>query len=272
MNTFQLNTKLNDAALHLKNAQQQLKKAQAKYNEIEKLVKNSRSSYSYVLHFPSICWEKRNLDIIRNAKSIDEAKDNLFGWSQIDEGALTYFLEGGNVQDNDVFAIPYIDYKDNTIEKLLPFIVYKVEDERAFCHCLFSIRPESFAENNSNDYGKSDIRKVLINLIDCFDSKVVSHFHIRCVNWVHPLTDEEQIFKDKFWLLDIAELYTYFKTAESRKRSYLLGSYSGQASDWWLRHPYAGTANIEYNVSTFGASTYHYSHNSFGLAPACIIE
>lgn len=126
-----------------------------------------------------------------------------------------------------------------------------------------------FSAKESNNYKNSDIRKWLGNLISRFDDAMQKHFMQADIPYIDAYDEQIKIVSDKFWLLDQIELFTFYKTMDERKRTYLVDN---AAAYWWLRTPYTGNTYIECSVTTSGSSSYNYISNlSFGCAPACLI-
>ena len=88
------------------------------------------------------------------------------------------------------------------------------------------------------------------------------------VPYIDSYDEQIKIVSDKFWLLDQIELFTFYKTTDERKLTYLIDN---AAANWWLRYPFTVSANDEYYVTTSGSSSYYYSYYSNGCAPACLI-
>ena len=265
MNNYELKKMLAEAG-------KDLKKAQEKYAEIERRLKNTSSnssSTSYVIIFKKDSYTK---DI-----------DKKIAWFKYPVGALVQLkksthkinvndiskcIKNGDISEGDVIALPYEDEKLG-IDTLLPFNVCKItEKNEALCHCRFALDTVKFSAKESNDYKNSAIRKWLGNLISRFDDAMQKHFMQADIPYIDAYDEQIKIVSDKFWLLDQIELFTFYKTMDERKRTYLVDN---AAAYWWLRHPYTGSTYYEYCVTASGSSVYANSYNSSGCVPACLI-
>ena len=265
MNNYELKKMLAEAG-------KDLKKAQEKYAEIERRLKNTSStssSTSYVIIFKKDSYTK---DI-----------DKKIAWFKYPVGALVQLkksthkinvneiskcIKNGDISEGDVIALPYEDEMLG-IDTLLPFNVCKItEKNEALCHCRFALDRVQFSAKESNNYKNSDIRKWLGNLISRFDHAMQKHFMQADVPYIDACDEQIKIVSDKFWLLDQMELFTFYKTMDERKRTYLADNAS---ANWWLRNPRTGYTDLEYTVYTSGSSINSYSCYSIGCVPACLI-
>ena len=261
MNNYKLKKMLAEAS-------KDLKKAQEKYAEIERRLKGSAST-SYVLLFRK-CSYKKDFD-----KRITEFKSSMDALGffkktacKINPSEISKCIKDGDVFEGDVIALPYEDEKLG-IDTLLPFNVCKItEKNEALCHCRFALDRVQFSANESTNYKDSDIRKWLGNLISRFDDAMQKHFIQADVPYIDAYDEQIKIVSDKFWLLDQMELFTFYKTMDERKRTYLNDNAS---APWWLRYPITDNIHYEYCVTTSGSSKYYYSYGSHGCAPACLI-
>ena len=265
MNNYKLKKMLAEAS-------KDLKKAQEKYAEIERRLKNTSSnssSTSYVIIFKKDSYTK---DI-----------DKKIAWFKYPVGALVQLkksthkinvneiskcIKNGDISEGDVIALPY---EDDTlgIDTLLPFNVCKItEKNEVLCHCRFALDRVQFSAKESNNYKNSDIRKWLGNLISRFDDAMQKHFMQADVPYIDAYDEQIKIVSDKFWLLDRMELFTFYKTIDERKRTYLADN---AAATWWLRYPNTGDTHREYFVSTSGSSSHIISYYPIGCVPACLI-
>ena len=177
-------------------------------------------------------------------------------------------IKNGDISEGDVVALPY---EDDTlgINTLLPFNVCKItEKNEALCHCRFALDKVQFSANESNNYKNSDIRKWLGNLISRFDDAMQKHFMQTDVPYIDACDEQIKIVSDKFWLLDQMELFTFYKTMDERKRTYLADN---AIDNWWLRFPIIGNTYYEYCVTASGFCGDGGSNNSYGCVPACLI-
>ena len=252
----------------LAEANKELKAAQEKYAEIERRLKNE-SSTSYVIIFKN-GYYKKDFD-----KKIIEFKSSMDAFAAFKDIAyklnvndISEAIMNRAISEGDVIAIPYED-ETLDIDTVLPFNVCKItEKNEAFCHCRFALDGIQFSAKESNNYKNSDIRKWLGNLISRFDDAMQKHFIQADVPYIDACDEQIKSVSDKFWLLDQMELFTFYKTKDERKRTYLIDN---AAANWWLRYPYTGYTNHEYNVTTSGSSGYNNSYNSIGCVPACLI-
>ena len=265
MNNYELKKMLAEAG-------KDLKKAQEKYAEIERRLKNTSSnssSASYVIIFKKdsytkdidkkIAWFKYPVGALEQLKKSTR---------KINVSEIFKTIKNGDIAEGDVIALPY---KDDTlgINTLLPFNVCKItEKNEALCHCRFALDRVWFSAKESNNYKNSDIRKWLGNLISRFDDAMQKHFMQVDVPYIDAYDEQIKIVSDKFWLLDQMELFTFYKTEDERKLTYLVDNV---AAIWWLRYPYTGNTYNEYSVYTSGSSSDDYSGRSHGCAPACLI-
>ena len=262
MNNYKLKKMLAEAG-------KELKAAQEKYAEIERRLKGDAST-SYVLLFRKFSY-KKDFD-----RKITEFKSSMDAFEffretacKINVSEISKCIKDGDIFEGDVIAIPYEDEKLG-IDTVLPFNVCKIiEKNKAFCHCRFALDRVQFSAKESNNYKNSDIRKWLGNLISRFDDAMQKHFMRADVPYIDSYDEQIKIVSDKFWLLDQIELFTFYKTMDERKRTYLVDN---AAAPWWLRHPYTGTTYSEYFVDSSGSSVSYYSDNSFGCVPACLIR
>lgn len=187
---------------------------------------------------------------------------------KINVDEISKSIKDGDVFEGDVIAIPYED-ETLGIDTVLPFNVCRItENNEALCHCRFALDRVKFSAKESNNYKNSDIRKWLGNLISRFDDAIQKHFMQADVPYIDSYNEQIKIVSDKFWLLDQIELFTFYKTMDERKRTYLIDNV---AASWWLRYPNTGSTDYEYYVHTSGSSNNYYSITSFGCAPACLI-
>ena len=252
----------------LAEANKELKAAQEKYDEIERRLKNE-SSTSYVIIFKDGSY-KKDFD-----KKITEFKSSMDAFAAFKDIAyklnvndISEAIMNRAIYEGDVIALPYEDEKFG-IDTVLPFNVCKItENDEALCHCRFALDRIQFSAKESNNYKNSDIRKWLGNLIFRFDDSIQKHFMQADVPYIDSYDEQIKIVSDKFWLLDQMELFTFYKTKDERKRTYIIGN---APANWWLRYPFTVSANDEYYVTTSGSSSYYYSYYSNGCAPACLI-
>ena len=261
MNNYKLKKMLNEAG-------KELKAAQEKYAEIERLLKNE-SSTNYVIVFKDGSYKK---DFDRKITEFKSSMDALEFFKEtackINVSEISKCIKDGDVLDGDVIALPYEDEKLG-IDTLLPFNVCKItEKNEALCHCRFALDRVWFSAKESNNYKNSDIRKWLGNLISRFDDAMQKHFMRVDVPYIDAYDEQIKIASDKFWLLDQIELFTFYKTKDERKRTYLVDN---APASWWLRNPNTCSTHTEYYVSTSGSSLNYNSNTSIGCAPACLI-
>lgn len=261
MNNYKLKKMLAEAG-------KDLKAAQEKYAEIERRLKGSAST-SYVLLFRKCSYKKDFDKRITEFKSSMDALDFFKKTAcKINPSEISNCIKDGDVFEGDVIALPYEDEKLG-IDTLLPFNVCKItEKNEALCHCRFALDRVQFSTNESTNYKDSDIRKWLGNLISRFDDAMQKHFIQADVPYIDAYDEQIKIVSDKFWLLDQMELFTFYKTMDERKRTYLDDNAS---APWWLRYPITDNIHYEYCVTTSGSSKYYYSYGSHGCAPACLI-
>ena len=261
MNNYKLKKMLAEAG-------KDLKAAQEKYAEIERRLKGSAST-SYVLLFRKCSYKKDFDKRITEFKSSMDALDFFKKTAcKINLSEISRCIKDGDVFEGDVIALPYEDEKLG-IDTLLPFNVCKItEKNEALCHCRFALDRVQFSTNESTNYKDSDIRKWLGNLISRFDDAMQKHFIQADVPYIDAYDEQIKIVSDKFWLLDQMELFTFYKTMDERKRTYLDDNAS---APWWLRYPITDNIHYEYCVTTSGSSKYYYSYGSHGCAPACLI-
>ena len=262
MNNYKLKKMLAEAS-------KDLKAAQEKYAEIESRLKGDAST-SYVLLFKNGSYKKDFDKKITEFKSSMDAIDFFEKTAcKINASEISKCIKDGDVSEGDVIAIPYED-ETLGIDTVLPFNVCKITDnDEALCHCRFALDKVQFSANDSNNYKNSDIRKWLGNLIFRFDDAMQKHFMQADVPYIDTYSEQIKIVSDKFWLLDQIELFTFYKTKDERKRTYLVDN---SAATWWLRNPYSGYTLYEYYVYASGSSNDHYSSfNSIGCVPACLI-
>ena len=261
MNNYKLKKMLAEAG-------KDLKAAQEKYAEIERRLKGSAST-SYVLLFRKCSYKKDFDKRITEFKSSMDALDFFKKTAcKINPSEISNCIKDGDVFEGDVIALPYEDEKLG-IDTLLPFNVCKItEKNEALCHCRFALDRVQFSTNESTNYKDSDIRKWLGNLISRFDDAMQKHFIQADVPYIDVYDEQIKIVSDKFWLLDQMELFTFYKTMDERKRTYLDDNAS---APWWLRYPITDNIHYEYCVTTSGSSKYYYSYGSHGCAPACLI-
>ena len=261
MNNYKLKKMLAEAG-------KDLKAAQEKYAEIERRLKGSAST-SYVLLFRK-CSYKKDFDkrITEFKSSMDALEFFKTTACKINVSEISKTIKNGDISEGDVIALPYEDEKLG-IDTLLPFNVCKItEKNEALCHCRFALDRVQFSTNESTNYKDSDIRKWLGNLISRFDDAMQKHFIQADVPYIDAYDEQIKIVSDKFWLLDQMELFTFYKTMDERKRTYLDDNAS---APWWLRYPITDNIHYEYCVTTSGSSKYYYSYGSHGCAPACLI-
>ena len=262
MNNYKLKKMLDEAS-------KDLKKAQEKYAEIERRLKNE-SSTSYIIVFKDGSYKK---DFDKKITEFKSSRDALEFFKEtackINVSEISKCIKDGDIFEGDVIAIPYEDEKLG-IDTVLPFNVCKItEKNKAFCHCRFALERVQFSANgSSNNYKNSDIRKWLGNLISRFDDAMQKHFMQADVHYIDAYDEQIKIVSDKFWLLDQIELFTFYKTKDERKRTYLVDN---EAANWWLRYPNIGGIYCEHLVSISGFSGADNSNNSYGCAPVCLI-
>ena len=262
MNNYKLKKMLAEAG-------KELKAAQEKYAEIERCL-NGDASTSYVLLFRKFSYKKDFDKKITEFKSSMDALEFFRETAcKINVSEISKRINDGDIFEGDVIALPYEDEKLG-IDTVLPFNVFKItEKNKAFCHCRFALDRVQFSANgSSNNYKNSDIRKWLGNLIFRFDDAMQNHFIQADVPYIDACDEQIKIVSDKFWLLDQIELFTFYKTKDERKRTYLVDN---AAADWWLRYPNIGGTYCEHLVSISGFSCDDDSNNSYGCAPACLI-
>lgn len=266
MNNYKLKKMLAEAG-------KDLKAAKEKYAEIERRLKGSAST-NYVLLFRK-CSYKKDFD-----KKITEFKSSMDALEffkttaykitayKINVSEISEAIKNGDISEGDVIAIPYEDEKLG-VDTLLPFNVCKItEKNEALCHCRFALDTVQFSTRESNNYKDSNIRKWLGNLISRFDDAMQKHFMQADVPYIDAYDEQIKIVSDKFWLLDQMELFTFYKTMDERKRTYLIDN---AAANWWLRYPNTDDTHREYFVSTSGSSSYIISYYPIGCVPACLI-
>ena len=252
----------------LAEANKELKAAQEKYDAIERRLKNE-SSTSYVIIFKNGSY-KKDFD-----KKITEFKYSMDAFAvfkdiayKLNVNDISEAIMNRAISEGDVIALPYEDEKLD-IDTVLPFNVCRItENNEALCHCRFALDRVQFSANSSNNYKNSDIRKWLGNLISRFDDAMQKHFVRVIVSCIDACDEKIEIVPSKFWLLDQIELFTFYKTKDERKRTYLVDN---AAANWWLRYPNTGTVHGEYFVNTSGFSGADDSNNSYGCVPACLI-
>lgn len=261
MNNYKLKKMLAEAS-------KDLKKAQEKYAEIERCLKGS-ASISYVLLFRKFSYKKDFDKKITEFRSSMDALDFFKKTAcKINVSEISKTIKNGDISEGDVIAIPYEDEKLG-VNTLLPFNVCKItENNKAICHCRFALDRVQFSDNERNNYKDSDIRKWLGNLISRFDAAMQKHFIQADVPYTDACDGQIKIVSDKFWLLNQIEIFTFYKTMDERKRTYLADN---TTTNWWLRYPIIGNTHYEYCVTTSGSSNYYYSYGSHGCAPACLI-
>ena len=261
MNNYKLKKMLAEAS-------KDLKAAQEKYAEIERQLKSGTDT-SYVLIFKNGSYKKDFDKRITEFKSSMDAIEFFKTTAcKINVSEISKTIKNGDVSEGDVIALPYEDEKLG-IDTLLPFNVCKItEKNEALCHCRFALDRVQFSANDSTNYKDSDIRKWLGNLISRFDDAMQKHFIQADVPYIDAYDEQIKIVSDKFWLLDQMELFTFYKTMDERKRTYLDDNAS---APWWLRYPITDNIHYEYCVTTSGSSKYYYSYGSHGCAPACLI-
>ena len=265
MNNYKLKKMLDEAG-------KDLKAAQEKYAEIERLMKNESItgySNSYVLIFKNGSYK---MDFDKKITEFKSSMDALEFFKttacKINVSEIFKTIENGDISEGDVIALPYED-ENHGIDTLLPFNVCKMtEKNEALCHCRFALDTVKFSANGSNNYKNSDIRKWLGNLISRFDDAMHRHFIQADVPYIDAYDEQIKIVSDKFWLLDQMEIFTFYKTMNERKRTYLANNAS---AIWWLRNPRTGYTDLEYSVYTSGSSINSYSNLSLGCVPACLI-
>ena len=261
MNNYKLKKMLAEAG-------KDLKAAQEKYAEIERRLKCGAST-SYVLLFKNGSYKKDFDKKITEFKSSMDALEFFEKTAcKINASEISKCIKDGDVSEGDVIALPYEDEKLG-IDTVLSFNVCKItENGEALCHCRFALDQVQFSANESNNYKNSDIRKWLGNLISCFDDVMQKHFMQADVPYIDAYDEQIKSVSDKFWLLDVMELFTFYKTKDERKRTYLIDN---AAANWWLRYPNIGCIYYEHLVSISGFSGDDVSNNSYGCVPACLI-
>lgn len=261
MNNYKLKKMLAEAG-------KELKAAQKKYAEIERCLKCGAST-SYVLLFKNGSYKKDfDKKITEFKSSIDALEFFKETARKINVNEISKSIKDGDVFEGDVIALPYEDEKLG-IDTLLPFNVCRItENNEALCHCRFALDRVQFSAKESNNYKNSDIRKWLGNLISRFDDAMQKHFIRVIVSCIDARDEKIEIVPSKFWLLDQIELFTFYKTMDERKRTYLVDN---APASWWLRNPNTCSTHTEYYVSTSGSSLNYNSNTSIGCAPACLI-
>lgn len=261
MNNYKLKKMLAEAGKNLKAAQE-------KYAEIERRL-NGDASTSYILLFENGSY-KEDFDkkITEFKSSIDALEFFKETARKINVSEISKCIKDGDVLNGDVIALPYEDEKLG-IDTVLPFNVCKItENGEALCHCRFALDRVQFSAKESNNYKNSNIRKWLGNLISRFDDAMQKHFMQADIPYIDAYDEQIKIVSDKFWLLDQIELFTFYKTMDERKRTYLDDNTS---ANWWLRNPRTGYTDLEYSVYISGSSINIYSNYSIGCVPACLI-
>ena len=132
MNNYKLKKMLAEAG-------KDLKVAQEKYAEIERLLKNE-SSTNYVIVFKN-GYYKKDFD-----KKITEFKSSMDAFAAFKDIAyklnvndISEAIMNRAISEGDVIAIPYEDETPG-IDTVLPFNVCKItEKNKAFCHCRFAL-------------------------------------------------------------------------------------------------------------------------------------
>lgn len=261
MNNYKLKKMLAEAS-------KDLKAAQEKYDEIERCLKGDAST-SYIIIFKNGYYKKDFDKKITEFKSSMDALEFFKETARkINASEISKCIKDGDVSEGDVIALPYEDEKLG-IDNVLPFNVCKITDNgEALCHCRFALDRVQFSAKESNNYKNSDIRKWLGNLIFRFDDSMQKHFMQADVPYIDARDEQIKIVSDQFWLLDQIELFTFYKTMNERKRTYLVDN---AAANWWLRYPNTGGIYCEHLVSISGFSGDGDSNNSYGCVPACLI-
>ena len=261
MNNYKLKKMLAEAG-------KELKAAQEKYAEIERCLKGDVST-SYVLLFRKFSYKKDFDKKITEFKSSMDALEFFKKTAcKINPSEISNCIKDGDVFEGDVIALPYEDEKLG-IDTLLPFNVCGItEKNEALCHCRFALDRVQFSAKESNNYKDSDIRKWLGNLISRFDAAMQMHFIRADISYIDACDEQIKIVSDKFWLLNQIELFTFYKTMDERKRTYLADN---AIDNWWLRFPIIGNTYYEYCVTASGFCGDGGSNNSYGCAPACLI-
>ena len=261
MNNYKLKKMLAEAG-------KDLKAAQEKYAEIGRRLKGDAST-SYILLFENGLYKEDFDKKITEFKSSMEALEFFKETARkINVNEISKSIKDGDVFEGDVIALPYED-EALGIDTVLPFNVCRItENDEALCHCRFALDKVQFSAKESNNYKISDIRKWLDNLISRFDDAMQKHFMQADIPYIDAYDEQIKIVSDKFWLLDQIELFTFYKTKDERKRTYLVDN---AAAYWWLRNPNTSTAYSEYYVLTSGSSDYFNSYHSYGCVPACLI-
>ena len=261
MNNYKLKKMLAEAG-------KELKAAQEKYAEIERRLKNE-SSTSYVIIFKNGFY-KKDFD-----KKITEFKSSMDAYAAFKDIAyklnvndISEAIMNRAISEGDVIALPYED-ETLDIDTVLPFNVCRItENDEALCHCRFALDKVQFSAKESNNYKNSDIRKWLGNLISRFDAAMQKHFIRVIVSCIDARDEKIEIVPSKFWLLDQIELFTFYKTKDERKRTYLADN---AAAYWWLRTPITGYTHSEHIILASGSSDCDTSYFSHGCVPACLI-
>ena len=261
MNNYKLKKMLAEAG-------KDLKAAQKKYAEIERRLKGDAST-SYILLFENGLYKEDFDKKITEFKSSMEALEFFKETARkINVSEISKCIKDGDVLDGDVIALPYEDEKLG-IDTVLPFNVCRItENDEALCHCRFALDKVQFSAKESNNYKNSDIRKWLGNLISRFDDAMQKHFMQADVPYIDAYDEQIKIVSDKFWLLDQIELFTFYKTKDERKLTYLADN---AIDNWWLRCPLIGNTYYEYCVTASGFCGDSGSNNSYGCVPACLI-
>ena len=261
MNNYKLKKMLAEAG-------KDLKAAQEKYAEIERRLKGGAST-SYVLLFKNGSYKKDFDKKITEFKSSMDALEFFEKTAcKINASEISKCIKDGDVSEGDVIALPYED-EPLCIDTVLSFNVCKIiENSKALCPCRFALNRVQFNAKESNNYKNSDIRKWLGNLISRFDAAMQKHFIQADVPYIDAYDEQIKSVSDKFWLLDEMELFTFYKTKDERKRTYLIDN---EDAAWWLRTSDIGNTDYECYVAASGSSSYHYSTNSYGCVPVCLI-
>ena len=255
----------------LEAAGRDLKAAKEKYDEIERKLAFPRKTDFY-LHFTGKQWKPSFDDIIVSYNGIETVIEKLGNPNRNKISNLTAMVQRHKFSVGDVVCLPYFDdsilKNEGCLETMLPFNVCRVFNDKIMLHCRFAIGSYIFDSVDSNDYKNSNIRDMLDSLDDSFDDALSSHFKPQELKCIDAIKEKFYFLSDKFWLLNIDELFTFYPEMEDRKRKYLS---DGSAANWWLRYPHTGISYYEYFVLTSGASSNSNTSISYGCVPACIL-
>jgi len=261
----------------LEAAGKDLKAAQEKYAEIERRLKTS-SYRNYALILSPVSWkdaERTIKKICFESKTAHDALQailnlNLRHCTQVSISALQVKARNHDLFIGDMVFLPYED-SSKDIDTLVPFKVCRADGGAALLDCAFTLDSVKFSADESNKYANSDIRKHLATLENRFDPELVGIIMPREVKYIDTSVCEYKTVTDKFWLLDLDEALTFYKTMDNRRKFMAYGSSVGSADYWWLRSAYAGSANYAGFVYTDGYVDYNRASYSYGCSPAFLI-